>query len=324
MQKRLPGLDALRGIAAIVVVLFHLGLPIHGAHLAVDFFVMLSGFVMARTYEQRLRDGSLGAGAFMKARYKRLWGWMALGTTLGLLAALGEYGWSGDLGLAWLLMVALVPAVNLPAAPYLLNLPLWSIVYELVANAAHALGLVRLRKAGLAWMAALCALALAAIIVTSGFPRGGFAEYHWLVLPRVGLAYVLGVLCYRLWGDSPPLVVPFSVAALALPVYVLAVWLVPWQFAPLAFVLVLAPLMLFGGMQARFDSPRRLELASLLGAVSFPLYALHYPAIRLLRLEWGWAVLAVVGLAIWWRYRGGGKMPAFAVPSFKRGSVAFR
>lgn len=325
MQQRLAGLDALRGIAAIVVVLFHLGLPIHGAHLAVDFFVMLSGFVMARTYEERLRDGALGAGAFLAKRYRRLWGWMALGTTMGLLAVLGEYGWSGELGLAWVLMLALVPAVNLPATPYLLNLPLWSITYELVANAAHALGLARLGKAGLALVALACALGLAWIILAAGFPRGGFAEYHWLVLPRVGLAYVLGILVYRLWGDKPPLRVPFAVALLLLPAYVAAVWLWPWQWAPLAFVLLLAPLMMFGGMAARFASPRGLELATLLGAMSFPLYALHYPAIRLLRLEWGWVVLAAIGVAIWAWHRRARLIPAtrnmaLAALAFGRGS----
>lgn len=312
----------MRGIAAIVVVLFHLGLPIHGAHLAVDFFVMLSGFVMARTYEGRLRAGTLGAGAFLKARYKRLWGWMALGTSMGLLAALGEYGWSGELGLAWVLMLALVPAVNLPATPYLLNLPLWSIVYELVANAVHALGLARLGKAGLVLVALACALGLVWIIPAAGFPRGGSAEYHWLVLPRVGLAYVLGILIYRLWGDTSPLRVPFGFAALALPVYVFAVWLVPWDFAPLAFVLLLAPLMLFGGLRVQFSSPLALEAATKLGALSFPLYALHYPAIRLLRLEWGWAMLALVGLAIWGWYKRAALAPRFALAPFARGSAA--
>lgn len=327
MDQRLPGLDALRGIAAIMVVLFHLGLPIAGAHLAVDFFVMLSGFVMARTYEARLRSGGLGAGNFLARRYRRLWGWMALGTTIGLLAAVAEYGWSGELGLAWLLMLALVPAVNMSATPYLLNLPMWSIVYELVANAVHALGLVRLGRAGLALLALACALALAAIINTAGFPRGGFAEYHWLVLPRIGLAYVLGVLVCRLWGDRPPLHVPFAAAALALPAYVVAAALVPWQFAPLVFVLVLSPLMLLGGIGARFASPRAAELASLLGAASFPLYALHYPAIRLLRQEHGWLALAAVGLGLWLWHKRAMLVPAatgmaLARQPFGRGSAA--
>ncbi|WAT16918.1 acyltransferase [Aurantiacibacter sp. MUD11] len=304
MDQRLLGLDALRGLAAIVVVLFHLGLPIHGAHLAVDFFFMLSGFVMARTYESRLRDGSLGGWRFFAKRYQRLWGWMALGTSLGLLAALGRYGFSGELGLAYVLMLAMLPAFNVAAAPYLLNLPLWSIVYELVANAVHGLGLARLGKRGLLLVAVLCALGLGWAIALAGFPRGGFAEYHWLVLLRVGTAYTLGILIYRLWGDSPPVRVPFAAAFLALPAYVLAVWIWPWEWAPLAFILLLAPLMMFGGMAARFDSAKVQEAATMLGAISFPLYAVHFPAIQLLQLSWGPAALAGIGLAVWlWQRR---------------------
>lgn len=305
MDQRLPGLDALRGLAAIVVVAFHLGLPIVGAHLAVDFFFMLSGFVMARTYEARLRAGSLGAGRFFAKRYQRLWGWMALGTGIGLVAAIKTYGFSTDLGLAALLMLALLPAINLPAAPYLLNMPLWSIVYELIANAVHGLGLARMGKGALVVLATLCALGLGWAIAISGFPRGGFAEYHGLVLLRVGLAYTMGILICRLWGDTPPLRVPFALSFAALPAYVLAVWIWPWQFAPLLFVVLLAPLMMFGGMRARFASPAALEAATKLGAISFPLYATHYPAIQLLGCDGGPALLAGIGLAIgmgyWWR-----------------------
>jgi len=293
----------LRGLAAIVVVAFHLGLPIAGAHLAVDFFFMLSGFVMARTYEARLRDGTLGTGHFFAKRYKRLWGWMALGTCLGFLAALGQYGFSAQLSLGFALTLAMVPALNIASAPYLLNMPLWSIIYELVANAAHGLGLARMGNGALLAVVALCAVGLGWAIVLVGFPRGGFPEYHWLVLLRVGLAYVLGILIWRLWEDAPPVKVPFALSFAILPGYVALFYFWPWQFAPVAFVLLLAPLMMFGGMSARFSSPRSAEWATTLGAISFPLYAVHYPAIQLLKLDWGPVVLAAVGLAIWLWHR---------------------
>ena len=60
-------LDGLRGVAAFAVVLYHLGevfgppIPVN-APLAVDFFFMLSGFVLAHAYGERLRAGPvLGA-----------------------------------------------------------------------------------------------------------------------------------------------------------------------------------------------------------------------------------------------------------------------
>ncbi len=303
MENRLLGLDALRGLAAIVVVIFHLGLPIHGAHLAVDFFFMLSGFVMARTYEERLRNHSLGPITFLAKRYRRLWGWMALGTAIGFVALLLQHGFSSDLLIAFGLMVLMVPALNLPTAPYLLNVPLWSIVYELVANAAHGLGLARLGKLGLALFAGACAIGLAWAIHTAGFPRGGFPEYHWLTLFRVGVAYVLGILIWRLFGDRAPIKVPFAAAFAALPVYVGVVYVWPLDFAPLFFILVLAPLMMFGGMAARFDDPDRARSAAVLGAWSFPLYAVHFPALMLLRQQWGWLILALIGAGIWAWYK---------------------
>jgi len=69
-RGRLSGLDGLRGIAALGVLSFHIWrVPGGNGYLAVDFFFLLSGYVMARSYEDRLRDGGSGAArAFMAAR----------------------------------------------------------------------------------------------------------------------------------------------------------------------------------------------------------------------------------------------------------------
>ena len=62
---RLGGLDQLRGVAALLVLGYHIwtefnvGPIFRRSYLAVDFFFMLSGFVMARTYEGKLRSGAL-------------------------------------------------------------------------------------------------------------------------------------------------------------------------------------------------------------------------------------------------------------------------
>src|SRR5690348_12833235 len=89
--KRLNGLDALRGVAALVVAFHHLSvisvsrglgeLPF----LAVDLFFVISGFVMARTYEERLQT-TLSTPRFILLRYKRLWLPLAIGTMLGMIA----------------------------------------------------------------------------------------------------------------------------------------------------------------------------------------------------------------------------------------------
>src|SRR5262249_7832929 len=70
-------LDAMRGIAAISVVFFHYGIDLHSqlmpnAPLAVDFFFVLSGFVVAHAYEKRLLAG-WSLRSFAVHRLIRLW-----------------------------------------------------------------------------------------------------------------------------------------------------------------------------------------------------------------------------------------------------------
>jgi peptidoglycan/LPS O-acetylase OafA/YrhL len=87
--------DGLRGVAAIIVVLFHLAEPLassrlnnvvnHG-YLAVDFFFLLSGFVIGYAYDDRW--DKLTIGGFLRRRFERLQPLVVLGMTLG---AIGFY-----------------------------------------------------------------------------------------------------------------------------------------------------------------------------------------------------------------------------------------
>ncbi len=70
-------LDGLRGVAALCVVQTHtqdllLGDTLPTAYLAVDLFFLLSGFVLAHAYEERLRQG-MTLHRFMLARLVRLY-----------------------------------------------------------------------------------------------------------------------------------------------------------------------------------------------------------------------------------------------------------
>src|SRR5258706_11602066 len=73
-------LDSWRGLAACLVALFHLdayshlyGVPfLRNSWLFVDFFFVLSGFVIAANYQQRLLDG-FGVGRFLLLRLGRLY-----------------------------------------------------------------------------------------------------------------------------------------------------------------------------------------------------------------------------------------------------------
>src|SRR4051812_33009270 len=84
-------LDGLRGVAALVVIVMHRGrwwYPQGGflghGYLAVDFFFLLSGFVIAFAYDSRLSAG-MSAWRFMGLRLIRLYPLILLGMLLGAL-----------------------------------------------------------------------------------------------------------------------------------------------------------------------------------------------------------------------------------------------
>jgi peptidoglycan/LPS O-acetylase OafA/YrhL len=278
--NRLTGLDALRGVAAICVLGFHCGTvfgvwPVFSrSYLAVDFFFMLSGFVMARTYEHRFPE--LTPANFIIVRLRRLWPIMAAGTLLGAV-------FFALIGASWqLLLLAVsagllfVPALNI-GQPYLLNRAEWSIFFELFANAVHALLLWRLKTSQLLVVVALCVLATYAhaqflglkwLLAGSTTPifAGGFA--------RVLISYCLGIVFHR---EGWRIRLPFSGAVVLLPGAMLCLALAPFSVVlDLAFVLVVAPAVLAIGIEGRASAVGRL-----LGAMSFPLYAVHYPVLRL-------------------------------------------
>lgn len=300
MTGRIYGLDALRGIAAWLVLLMHASQALAGAHLAVDFFFMLSGFVMARTYEDRLRDKSLGVVAFLIKRYRRLWFTMVVGASLGFALHLYILGPSAGLALTYLFAVLLIPygAVT----PYLLNSPAWSIAYELLANALHGLWLAKMGDRML-W----AALAVASAAFIAAYSYGGFprilqytsAETQLFVIFRAMTAYIIGILLSRLTMKRSLPKVPFWAGAVALPAYIALVTVYPFAFWPLPFIFVVAPLTMLAGLNPNVPKGP----SALLGDISFPLYAVHMPVVQA-GLHFGWpreaaVILSVVVACLW-------------------------
>ncbi|HEY4965169.1 MAG TPA: acyltransferase family protein, partial [Puia sp.] len=90
MKPHYPILDGLRGTAAILVVIFHLceayfpvmaNHPMHHGYLAVDFFYLLSGFVVGYAYDDRW--GKMTVKEFFKIRLVRLHPLVILGVAIG-------------------------------------------------------------------------------------------------------------------------------------------------------------------------------------------------------------------------------------------------
>ncbi len=264
-------------MAALVVLFMHV-FGFAAGHLAVDFFFMLSGYVMTRTYEERLAGGGLSPLRFLAARYRRLWAPMAGGVTLDFIVYLARGGPLVDGTIAYGLGLMMVPAGA--TTPFLLNLAAWSIFYELLANAGHAAVFARMGNRALFGLLGICASMLVAATTLVEFPRilaVTSLEMQLLVIPRALTSYLIGILAFRLLRDRPVLPIPLWAGLIALPAYAALVAFAPFLLWQLPFIFAIAPVMLVSGLAPAGASARLWEW---LGNLSFPLYALHVPTIQ--------------------------------------------
>jgi peptidoglycan/LPS O-acetylase OafA/YrhL len=324
-MPRLYGLDALRGLAAIIVMGGHIGsLPESGIFpgsygLCVDFFLMLSGYILTRTYEERMRSG-MGAVSFMAKRYRRLFPVAAIGAVLALLmTALAA---DGSLSLAnWAAFATALLFLPYPEQwLFPLNGPRWSLFGELCVNLLHVTGLSRLSVRNLVIVLFLVLAAQIVLMQDLGrWPVLGHAPQFVPGMLRMIVAYTIGILLWRCVGDRRLIVLrmPSLVIIFAAMVYVGGL------FHPvgmgLAAVFLICPLLVLGGASYQ-PSPRLAAWCGAAGALSYPLYATHEPLLQL--AVWGGLAplqillialatvgALVAGLALWAR-RSSGRIEA--------------
>jgi len=294
-------LDGLRAVGAFLVVMRHVPflfgpIAVPESFLAVDLFYLVSGFVVAHAYRERLAAGGF-VWTFVKTRLIRLYPLYACGLILGIVAAVlsivtDPAGWWTPSKLliaitTGLFMIPFMP--GLPANGSSLDGPTWTLVPELVANFAYAL-LVR-------W---LTLPVLAAIILVSG-AGVVFSEFHyqtldvgfgatqqWAALARVGFSFFTGVVVFRLVGHHQTHATWASWGIVLLMTAALA-WSPtdaqkPWF--ELAMVGLGFPLLLV--LAGRFEpGPVSGRLFSFTGLISYGIYIVHQPLGNLARLALG-------------------------------------
>ncbi|MEJ1970367.1 MAG: acyltransferase [Rhizomicrobium sp.] len=308
--RKFEMLDGLRGVAALAVLLYHLPHPLHRlaphGYLAVDLFFLMSGFVVAGAYEERLRSGGLTAGAFLLVRLKRLWPLYALGLVLGVAMFLALRWLRPDAGFAFPAMpVAVAALLSLlflpqfaayggPAFPF--NSAAWSLSVELAGNLAYAV-LARRLRTGL--LAILCLTGLGGLILiaarTGGLDVGVAPTSLAGGYVRFLFSFPLGVLLWRLHAAGklplfrvPPLLLLAAAGAAfagALPDTVA--------------VALLFPLLAIAA-RCPVTSPGLARGFAWAGAVSYPLYVLHRPLVDALYVLDGriFGALAVLAGAV--------------------------
>lgn len=305
-------LDGLRGVAALTVVVFHLcetysfGNPfaqvINHGYLAVDFFFLLSGFVIAYAYDDQWR--AMSSREFYIRRLIRLHPMVVMGSLIG--AALFYFQVCQEFPLVattplWkLLVVMLIGFTLVPVMPgsldirgwhemHPLNGPGWSLFFEYLANIGYASGLRRLSNRALGVLVILAAAFLVQVAVSS--PRGGLIggwsldakELH-IGFARVLFPFFAGVLLCRLGRFIH---IPWAFAACSLLlVTVLALprfgdpqhlW-INGLYESLCVLFIFPVIVLIGAGTPATDSTTT-RVARVLGDLSYPLYITHYPLI---------------------------------------------
>jgi peptidoglycan/LPS O-acetylase OafA/YrhL len=286
--QRLPHLDGLRGIAAISVVLYHvhnlfgLTLGFERAYLFVDVFFILSGFVLTRAWADDFTRG-VDDREILKARIRRLWPTMAIASLLGAAIHL----LLGDIQNVWpllLLALLLIPSIGQNGTIYPLNGPQWSIFWELAANLVHVRWLRRLSSCSLrifAWAIGLCTCGT--IVFCGANTAGPNGDLWWFAAARVGWSYSIGMLFASTeWnaGRWPVLSWWHALTFFMIGIMVLPHLPISTTAGDILFTIFLSP-GLFGLLLASRPPVRSSRRLSQLGALSFPLYAVHLPLLTL-------------------------------------------
>jgi len=305
-----PILDGLRGVAALIVVTFHLTEPLGTGHLdilvnhgylAVDFFFLLSGFVIGYAYDDRWPTMTLGT--FLKRRFERLQPMVVLGMTLG---ALGFYFTDSPIWPLihtiplWKLLLVLLIGYTILPVPLALDIrgwqemhPLnsvgWSLFFEYLANILYALGIRKFSAKALGMLVLVAAIALAHLAITSpaGDVSGGWtlnAEQVRIGLTRTMYPFFAGLLLARV-ATPTRLKHAFLWCSLVLALVLYMprlggaeqVWL-NGVYEAICIILVF-PLLVYLGASGVLYTRAEARLCKFLGELSYPLYLVHYPLV---------------------------------------------
>lgn len=307
-------LDGLRGVAALLVVWFHVfeGYAFAGGtliesfnhgYLAVDFFFILSGFVIGYAYDDRWKKG-FTMKDFFKRRLIRLHPMVIMGAVLGLITFCiqGAVKWDGThVSVSMIMLALLCTILFIPAVPgsnyevrgngemFPLNGPSWSLFFEYIGNILYALFIHRISTKALTVLVTLLGIGLTA-----------YALFDVSSYGNIGVGWTLDGVNFL--GGSLRMLFPFSMGILLSrkfkPIKIrgafwictavlLALFAVPFLEgnSPVCIngifemfcVIIVFPILVWLGASGSTTDKHSTQICKFLGDISFPIYIIHYP-----------------------------------------------
>ena len=267
------------------------------AYLAVDFFFMLSGFVVAHAYEHRLKDG-MTFWTFARVRSIRMCPLLPLASVLGFIAEMiRPHVLASELhvgaAVLWLVLgilcIPIVPGAGRARQFFPLNWPAWSLFFEFFVNALYALLVRSLSDRLLVLIIAISACAEIAASLYLGRVTVGRDMAFLSGLPKAMCPFFIGVLLCRMYLNGslrkiaiPPILCVVLLFCSFIPTLQRGSWQVIYD---VACIMLLYPIVVIAAVHWE-PHPRLSGLARLSGDISYPLYILHFPLMVLLMLGW--------------------------------------
>lgn len=297
LKPHYPILDGLRGTAALLVVTYHLfeayypvpaNHPMHHGYLAVDFFFLLSGFVVGYAYDDRW--DRMTVWEFFKIRLVRLHPLVILGTVIGAIGFWFDpftplLPGVPHVSILKLIGVMLVSFTLLPAPDvrgwnetHPLDGPCWSLLQEYIANILYALWGRRMSKTVL-WIVVIVsafALILAANWHKDVATGWGFDTF-WFAIVRMMFPFFAGLLLFRS-GKRWHIPMAYPVCSLILLVLFFMPTFKYNGFYEAACIIIGFPIIVAAGAGGKI-SGRWEKICRFSGAISYPIYITHYPFI---------------------------------------------
>ena len=312
-KNHYPILDGLRGVASVVVIIFHVFETFTGGnkyvqiinhgYLAVDFFFLLSGFVVSYAYDDRWNK--MTQWDFYKRRLVRLQPMVIMGSLIGAalfyLQAGPAFPTIAQTPVWKMLLVMVIGATLIPIPESMdirgwsemhpLDGPAWSLFFEYIANILYATIVRRFSKMLLSIFVTLAALLLIHYLLTSknGDLIGGWslnAEQLNIGFTRLLFPFFAGVLLCRIgklihiknafWWSSLLILIVLSIPRIGDQQHV-------WMNGIYESVclIVAFPLIVSIGAGGQLHTARSKKICTFLGEISYPLYITHYPFIYL-------------------------------------------